>query len=429
MNEAGAVLRMLGAIGADGGITDRGRRLVDLPLHPRLGSIVLTGLDRDLGAMACSLAALIDERDILRGRPGEVPVDLGLRLALLRDRGRRHPLASGRSIAMVRNRADDLARRVGASDGWDRDSIGPLVAAGFPDRVAQRRGNNRGRFRLRSGSGVGLSDRDELAGEDFIVAVDVDGRRKDARVRLAAGVDVVDLLRTEGFDIEVSERLVWDRERNDVIVRVDRHLGALDLGRSTHRPDPSPDVVDLLVDHVRRTKLAALTWTDAARSLQQRVGWLRDRRPDDGWPEIDDAALLEHLEDWLAPFLVAATGRADLEVFSVVVALDTLIGRDRRGELDRMAPTHLQLPRRRVPIDYGGEQPVIRAKAQDFYGVDRHPMVLDGVEPLTLELLSPAGRPIQRTADLPGFWAGSWSEVRKDMAGRYPKHDWPEKPV
>lgn len=428
-NEAGEVLAMLGAIDQDGAITAHGRRLVDLPLHPRLANIVVTGVDRDLGEMACAIAALIDERDVFRGRPGEVPVGLGIRLGLIRDRGRSHSLASGRAIAGTRNRAQDLARRIGAHGGWDRDRIGLLVAAGFPDRVAQRRGNNRGRFRLRSGSGVIMADRDELAGEEFIVAVDVDGRKKDARVRVAAAVDVNDLLETAGFGTEVTERLVWDRDRDDLLVRIDRHLGALDLGSSSRRPSPSPEVVDLLLDKVKRSKLKALSWTDSARTLQQRVEWLREQRPQDDWPEVNDRALLASLEDWLAPLLVSAISKADLEVLSVTVALDTLIGHHRRRDIDRLAPTHLDLPSRRVRIDYDGERPVARSRAQDFYRLTRHPTILDGAEPVTIELLSPANRPIQRTADLPGFWSGSWSEVRKDMAGRYPKHDWPQDPA
>lgn len=428
--EAGQVLHMLGAVHEDGTITDRGRRLGELPLHPRLGAIVVTGVERGIGAMGCALAALIDERDVLRGRPAEVPADLGLRLDLLTDRHRRHALASGRSIQLVRARANDLARRIGCDDdGYDRDRIGLLVAAGFPDRVAQRRGTGRGRFRLRSGSGVRLADTDPLAGEDYLVAVDLDGKRKDARVRIGAAVDVTDLLETAGFDAEVTERTLWDRERKDVVTRVDRHLGSLDLGSTSRRPVPSEEVVELLIDQVRRTRLKALSWTDASRALQARVEYARSKQPDADWPDLSDKALSASLEEWLAPLLVAATGRADLEVVSVAVALDMQLGRERRQQLEAALPAVFSLPAgRKLKIDYGAEPPTITSRAQDFYGLKTHPAVLGGAQPLTVELLSPAGRPIQRTADLPGFWDGSWAEVRKDMAGRYPKHDWPVDP-
>jgi ATP-dependent helicase HrpB len=429
-NEAGQVLHMLGALDEGQGITDRGRKLAELPLHPRLGAVVLAGVERGVGAMGCALAALIDERDVLRGRPAEVPADLGLRLDLLMDRNRRHALASGRSLQMVRARANDLARRIRCNDdGYDRDRIGLLVAAGFPDRVAQRRGSSRGRFRLRNGSGVRLADTDQLAGEEYLVAIDLDGKRKDARVRIGAAVDVTDLLEVTGFDAEVTERTLWDRDRNDVVTRVDRHLGALDLGSTRRRPPPSAEVVELLLEQVKRTRLKALTWTDSARALQSRVEYVRTRQLQAEWPDLSDKNLLATLDTWLGPLLVGASGRADLEVISVSVAFDVLLGRERRQALDAALPAAYSLPTgRNLKIDYRAEPPTIKSRAQDFYGVTTHPAILNGDQPLTVELLSPAGRPIQRTADLPGFWDGSWAEVRKDMAGRYPKHDWPADP-
>jgi len=435
-SEAGEILQMLNALDATGRITARGHELVNLPLHPRLASIAVTGAHNGMTEMASMVAALIDERDVLRGRPAEVPVDLSLRVALLADRSRQHPLASGRSIAVVRQRARDLERRVahsvsGAASGGpiDRDSLGLLVAAGFPDRVAQRRGASRGRFRLRNGAGIRMPESDELAGEDFVVAVDVAGPRKDARVRLAAAVDLDQLLVTPGFTPEVTERILWDKGRNDLTLRADRHLGSLDLGSTNRRPEPSDEVTKLLVEHVRRKKLKPLAWTDSARSMQQRVQFLHTHRVDDQWPAVDDQALLATLNDWLAPLLAGATGRSDLEVLSMMTAFDVIIGHGRRHELDRLVPSHVELAgRRRCPIRYQGDLALVSSRAQDFFGMSQHPTVLDGALPLTVELLSPANRPIQRTADLPGFWSGSWSEVRKDMAGRYPKHSWPVDP-
>lgn len=428
--EAGEVLQMLGALDDELRITERGRSLADLPLHPRLAAIVVTGVERGIGKMGCSLASLIDERDVLRGRPLEIPTDLGLRLELLQDRDRQHGQASGRSLQLVRARANDLARRVGCSAGsFDRDRVGLLVASGFPDRVAQRRGKNRGRFRLRNGAGVRIVDTDQLAGEDFIVAVDLDGKRKDARVRLAAAVDVNDLLETSGFDAKVIERTLWDKAKKDVVTRVDRQLGALDLGSTSRRPAPSPEVTNLLVDQVKRTRLKALNWTASARSLQARIEYLRERQPGAGWPDVSDAGLVASLDEWLAPLLVSATGRSDLEVISMAVTLDMLLGYDGRVALDKAMPATFKLPNgRTLRIDYDADPPTISSRAQDFFGLTRHPSIMNGQQPLTVELLSPANRPIQRTADLPGFWDGSWVEVRKDMAGRYPKHDWPTDP-
>ncbi len=429
-DEAGDVLAMLGAIDDDAMLTDRGRKLSQMPLHPRLGSIVLTAIDRGVGWMGCIAAAAIDERDVLRGRPGEVPTDLALRVRLIDDPTARHEAASGRSLGHVRRRAEDLARRVGCKDrAVDIDRLGLVVAAGFPDRIAQRRGAGRGRFRVRNGSGVRVAERDELAGEDFLVALDVAGPKKDSRVRLAASVDGNDLLETAGFDAEVTERLKWDRERKDPYIVVERHLGALDLGSSRRRPEASDEVTELLLEHVRASRLKALTWTDTARGLQQRVEFLRRHLIDNDWPDLSDKALIRSLDTWLRPFIPGAISRADIEIVSVAVALDSVIGHQRRRDLDRLVPLRQELPSgRKLVIDYSGEHPLIASRAQDFYGVAVHPSILDGALPLTIELLSPAQRPIQRTADLIGFWKGSWSEVRKDMAGRYPKHSWPADP-
>jgi ATP-dependent helicase HrpB len=275
-----------------------------------------------------------------------------------------------------------------------------------------------------------MPDTDQLAGEDFLVAIDLDGKRKDARVRVGAAVDVNDLLETAGFDAEVTERTVWDKGRKDVVTRVDRQLGALDLGSTKRRPVPSEQVTALLVEQVRRSKLKMLNWTPTARSLQARTEYVRSRDPEGDWPDLSDGTLAKTLDTWLAPFLVSATGRADLEVVSVAVALDTILGRERRQSLDQALPATFSLPSgRKLTIDYDAEPPTISSRAQDFYGLRTHPTILRGRQPLTVELLSPAGRPIQRTADLPGFWSGSWSEVRKDMAGRYPKHNWPKDPT
>ena len=430
--EAGQVLHMLGALDADETITDRGRRLSELPLHPRLGAIVVTGVERGIGAMGCALAALIDERDVLRGRPVEVPADLGLRLDLLTDRNRGHALASGRSLQLVRARASDLARRIGChDDGYDRDRIGLLVASGFP---RSGRATPRGPAAAASGFATVLACGSLTsilwqARSTSSPSIWTASARMPS-VRIGAGVDVTDLLETAGFRCR-SHRTdpVGPRPQRHVVTRVDRHLGSLDLGSTSRRPIPSEQVVDLLLDHVKRSRLKALTWTDSSRALQARVEYVRSRQADKGWPDLSDKTLIATLDSWLGPLLVAATGRADLEVVSVAVALDMLLGRERRQLLESALPTTFALPAgRRLKIDYRAEPPTIKSRAQDFYGVKTHPAILNGSQPLTVELLSPAGRPIQRTADLPGFWDGSWAEVRKDMAGRYPKHAWPVDP-
>jgi ATP-dependent helicase HrpB len=229
----------------------------------------------------------------------------------------------------------------------------------------------------------------------------------------------------------VEERSVvgWDRERDDLLARVERRLGAIRLGGFDGPPDPGPATTAALVARVRSVGLPAIGWSDAAQSLQARILFVRARLGDP-WPDVTDAALVRSVEDWLAPRLVGARGRADLARVDGAEVVGSLLGHDRRRDLDRLAPATLTLPSgRSVRLDYDRDPPVLSVRVQELYGTTEGPRVLDGAVPVVLELLSPADRPIQVTTDLAGFWAGSWREVRKEMAGRYPKHDWPADPA
>ena len=436
------LLTELGALDEDGRPTFEGRDLSDLPLHPRLGAVVLAGRTRgpDALATAVALAALLEDRDVLRGRPAERPADVALRLELLADPGRRHPLADGGALQRARRRADDLLRRLGEprSVGTiDPDLAGALLVAGFPDRLAQARGRSsggpagagrRGRFRLVGGSGCYVDGTDVLAAEDLLVVAETDGDRRDARILVAAPVTADEVVAVAGDRLEERTSLRWDDERDDLVVRTERRFGGVVLGSVTRRPDPGPDVVAALVAHVDAAGLASLPWTDRARRLQQRVAFLR-RHQGEAWPDLGDDALAGSLDDWLAPMLPSATGRADLDVLDVTGVLLARLDHEQRRALDRLAPDAVEVPTgRSVALDWSGDEPALAVPVQELYGSTDTPTVLDGAVPVVVHLLSPAGRPVQVTSDLAGFWAGSWAEVRKDLAGRYPKHDWPEDP-
>jgi ATP-dependent helicase HrpB len=424
LEEGRQLLQLLGALDADGRPTDLGRRMADLPLHPRLARMVAVAGDRGRGFEACLLAALLEERDVLRGQPDEVPVDVAERVRLLADPGARHPQADGRAVRAARDRAGDLARRAGVEAAVvDPHQCGLVLALAYPERVAQARGG--GRFRLRSGSGAWVPKGDPLATETFLVAADVDaGTKADGRIRVAAGLAPDDLPLDE---VEEATTMTWDRGRDDLVVRVTRRLGALDLGTYDGRPQPGSATTAGLLQRVKATKLAALRWTDAARSLQQRLAFLR-RHLGEPWPDVSDRALLAGLDDWLAPLLAGATGRSDLEAVDLTNALRGRLGWQQSRDLDRLAPDRLSLPSgRTVTVDYGTDPPSAAVRVQQVFGLRQHPSVA-GV-PVVLHLLSPADRPVQVTSDLPGFWSGSWHDVRKAMAGRYPKHAWPEDPT
>lgn len=406
-----------------GSITPLGRRMLGLPVHPRLARMVAV----DETSLACVVATLVEERDIFRGRPDDLPVDLALRVGVIAGTAG-HDLADRGAVHRLRDRARDLARRARIDwnpDAIDPDGTGGVLMLGFPDRLAARR--RPGQFRLRSGSGAWVATDDPMAEEAFLVAADLDGRRDRARIRLAAAVDESEVLSAFGPEIAEQRKLAWDPDRGDLVETVDRRLGALSLGRHVRRPEPGVETMAALMARVRATKLDALTWSRAAVNLRHRVGFLH-RTIGEPWPEWSTRTLLATLDEWLVPYLPGATGRADLEGLDVAMVLRAQLPWPEGSELDSLAPGRLALPTgREVTIDYGADQPQVSVRVQDLFGLTEHPMA--GRHPIRLHLLSPADRPIQVTADLPGFWRGSWKDVRKEMAGRYPKHQWPADPA
>jgi ATP-dependent RNA helicase HrpB len=421
--QADELLRDLGALDADGAITPLGRAMVQLPVHPRLARMVAGRRD----PLSCVVAAVVEERDVLRGRTDRLPADLALRVALVCGHTR-DDRADRRAVDRVRERAADIARRAGVRfdvDTVDADHAGRALLVGFPDRLAGRR--RPGQFQLRNGSGAWVADDDPLATVPFVVAADLDGKRTGARIRLGAAVDAADVAGLLSGVIE-DRRLQWDADRDDLVESIERRLDGLRLGEERRRAEPGEATTAALVDRVRATKLAVLPWTPATTQLRARIGFLRDAVGGD-WPDVSDAGLLATLDGWLAPYLVGATGRGDIERLDLGVLLRSMLPWPLGAELDDLAPRTWTLPNgRAATIDYEEERPTASVRVQLVFGVREHPTVAGGRVPITLSLLSPADRPIQVTADLPGFWTGSWAAVRKDLVGRYPKHDWPQHP-
>lgn len=421
------LLHELGALDRDGRITEIGHRMLGLPVHPRLARMLVA----EPSPLGCALAVLIDERDLLRGRPDDLPADLSLRLRILAGRDR-HDLADRGAVRRLDDRARDLARRIGVRfdpDLIDPDRAGAALLHAFPDRLAARR--RPGQFQLRTGGGAWLPDDDPLALEPFVVAADLDGKRDRSRIRLAAALDADEVAMELADEVEERVRLEWDDDRDDLVERVDRRLGGMQLGTSTRRPSPGEATTAALMDRVRATRLAVLGWSATSIGLRQRVAFLH-RTVGDPWPDWSVDALVRSVDDWLAPYLPGATDRADLERLDVGMVLRSQLPWPAGADLDVLAPDRLELPTgRHVPIDYGTdgghEDPVCRVRVQDLFGTTTHPTA--GGRPIVLHLLSPADRPLQITSDLPGFWAGSWTDVRKELAGRYPKHQWPEDPA
>ncbi|MCU1389709.1 MAG: putative ATP-dependent helicase, partial [Ilumatobacteraceae bacterium] len=421
------LLRLLGAFDEEGAITPTGRAMLAVPAHPRLARMVVDATTPEDRSLACVIAALLDDRDILRGRADDLPADLAVRLRVVIG-SERHERADRGAVDRLIRRARDIARRVGVSldlDSVNPDRDGAVLLRAYPDRLAVRR-SQPGQFQLRTGSGAWVTKDDPLANEPFVVAADVDGDRKNTRLRLAAGIDADEVADTLGDAIETRHTLAWDKDRGDVVERMERRLGNMKLDERTRRPGAGAATTAALIDRIRVTRLAPLRWTAGAAQLRRRVEFLH--RADPSWPDWSDARLVATLDDWLAPYVDGMTSMADVAGLDLTMVLRAGLPWPLGQRVDELAPTHLELASgRSLTLDYSGDLPSAAVRVQDLFGTREHPVAAG--HPVQLHLLSPADRPIQITADLPGFWAGSWSEVRKEMAGRYPKHQWPTDPA
>jgi ATP-dependent helicase HrpB len=428
---ATSLLVDLGAL-ADGRPTDLGRRMLELPLHPRLARMMIEA-PADGRRAAALLAAMLSERDIARrgGRDSPVSVDVAERLAVLTGDGSGSLAVDGAAVATVRRRADELLRRAKLPTGGSATADpGPLLALGYPDRIAQLRDGSR--YRLRHGSVASLPEHDPLTGAEWLVAAEIDGadraNRTGGRIRLAAVLDREDVESIGGDGIVTVVRVAWDDGADDLRATTERGLDSLVLGAVRTAAPAGPETTAALVAHAVATGLAPLGWSRAARMLQARVGWARAAFGE-MWPACTDDALAADVDQWLAPLLGRATGRADLQRVDMAGVIRSRLGH-LVADLDRLVPSAVVLASgRSAAVAYVGEHPRIAVRAQDLYGTAAHPTIADGRIPVTVEVLSPAGRPIQVTGDLPGFWTGSWAAVRREMATRYPRHHWPDDPA
>ena len=351
-------------------------------------------------------------------------------------RPRRRPRAQARrAAAAATRRSARSATRRGGCGGWRRPvragalSPGAALSLAYPDRIAQRRPGLAPRYLLANGKGAALPTGDPLGAAPFLVAADLDGDPREATIRLGLGVTEADLSRLHGPRLRRETVSFWSRRDAAVLARERLTLGAIVLEDRPWRDVPPEAVAAAMADGIRDLGLDALPWTPATRRLAARVEWLRAHGAAD-LPDFSDAALLAGLDDWLGPWLAGMSRAADLARVDLAAALDARLGREGRQRLDRLAPAAIEAPTgTRLAIDYGAAAPTVSVRLQEMFGVTRHPTVGADAVPLVVELLSPAGRPVQTTADLPGFWRTSYAEVRRDLRGRYPRHPWPEDPA
>ena len=408
--EARAVLTRLGALDEAGGLTGHGRRLTRMPLAPRLAHLVAVAADRGHAALGARIAAVLSEPGL-----GGSEVDLRDRLrGFERDRSARAQDA--------RKLVERWARAAGGRSGAGDIEPGDLLAEAFPERVARARGKP-GEVLLASGRGAFLDPMDGLAREGWLAVGDLGGGEARDRIRLAAPLDPASL----EARLTTEDRLAREPSGRMVMRRI-RRVGAIVFDEKiTGAPDRAA-ITQALRDEVEADGLSGLQWGERANGLRARLAFLHGLDPD--WPDVSDAALLARREDWLQPLLDGVQALSQIRDEVLAQGLEALVPWDRRRQMDALAPARLTTPLGTAGIDYGAEGgPRVDIRVQELFGVTTHPAVGGGRVPLTLALLSPARRPIQMTKDLPGFWRGSWKDVRSEMRGRYPRHPWPENPA
>jgi ATP-dependent helicase HrpB len=417
LNEARTLLRELGAIDGDGRITDEGRNLRQLPLPPRLARMVVDAGREGAGLTAAEIAAVITERGL-----GGDDVDLSHRL----DRFRRDRSARASDARAMAKRWADTA----GAKGKGEMSPGAILALAYPDRIAKSRGGGNGAFLLANGRGGQVDPASALAREPFLAVAELTGAAAASRIVLAAAVALEVIEARFADQIEDRDAVTFDNASASLRARRARRLGAITLAEQIKPVAPDADTAHTLAQGLVNLGVDRLPWSKAVLHFRERVGFLR-RSEGDEWPDLSNEGLAASAADWLEPLLTDKTALSQLSAGEISDAIMNQVPWTMRRRLDAEAPTHFTAPTgSAVPIDYAAEQgPTVSIRVQELFGLAAHPAIAGGRVPLTIELLSPAHRPVQVTRDLPGFWRGSYAAVRTEMRGRYPKHPWPDDPL
>jgi ATP-dependent RNA helicase HrpB len=485
LKEARSLLRELGALDADGRITEEGKRLRALALPPRLSRMIVDSQGFGAGEAAAEIAAVLTERGLggdsadLDARLDQFRRDRSQRAQSARELARRwaaqvasnesedkssqnarsnratglsapSPLAGegrgGGSTTAVRTRGTPTPNPSPQGGGEPTHrrpndverlaqpdlSTGLMLAFAFPDRVARNRGN--GSFVLANGRGAAVEQTSALARAPYIAVGELTGTAANGRILLAAPISQAEIELHFADHIETADEISFDRGAMALRARRKRTLHAITLSEAPLALSPSLETAKIFADSLVAAGLDRLPWSEAAKQWRDRVMFLRKAQrevQDDSWPDLSDDALAARRDDWLVPALSDKTSLKELTAGDLSDALMTLLPWDVRARLEREAPTHFEAPTgTMLAIDYEAEQgPTIAVRLQELFGLNTHPSIAKGAVPLVLELLSPAQRPVQVTRDLPGFWRGSYAAVRTDLRGRYPRHPWPEDPA
>jgi ATP-dependent helicase HrpB len=427
LQQARNLLKDLGAFDAEGKLSDHGRAMAGVPVHPRLSHMIIRAMDVGLGALACDVAALLEERDLMRGAASS-DTDLGNRLLALRTGENADSIIRERVMRESRRLRDLLG--IGETRA-NEEALGLLVAFAYPERIARSRAERSGRYQTVGGTGAIVAEWSPLAREEFLAIAEVDGVGIEVRVLLAAPLRKTDLLDSFNRVIVEREEVAWSTKEEAVVARRIRLLGTLVISEQSTRPHG--DVLRAaLLEGIHDLGIGCLPWNKVSRAFQARSEWLRlHHLVPQPWPELSDSFLLKSLAEWLWPFVEGMTRREHLSRLNIQTILRSRFSADQIRTLDHLAPAVFTTPAgSRIALDYtSGDQPILAVRLQEMFGQTATPAIAHGEVNVVLHLLSPAGRPIAVTQDLPSFWRNTYQDVRTQMRARYPKHHWPEDPL
>ena len=425
--QAKSLLQQLGALDAEGRITTHGKAMAQWGTHPRLAHMMFRAKTIGAGALACDVAAILSDRDLLRGTAAR-DSDLQLRVEAMRDKAKGHEIDRG-ALYQAQEAAAQWQRQLHVKAEQAAEALpllGVVLAYAYPDRIGRRRDNST-RYRLSNGRGAILNEGDPLSTEEFIVAAHLDGAR-EARIFLAAGIHREDLMRYHSDLIQGQTLVQWDDRSASVQARQQQCIGEIVIEDAPLSEVAPEAIVAALLEGIRLRGLACLPWNAAARGLQARIQFVHEH-VDPAWPDVSDDTLLASLDTWLSPYLNRLSRLSHLERLDLPAILLAQLSYEQQRRLDQLVPSHLTVPSgSRIRVDYTQYPPVLAVRLQEMFGLAETPRIADGKIAVLLHLLSPAQRPVQITQDLAGFWQTSYHEVKKDLKGRYPKHHWPDDP-
>lgn len=429
VQQAKELLLQMEAITRDGQITGHGKQIAEMGFHPRLAHMIVQALPQGLGRLACEVAVLLNERDVFQG-DGSRDADLRLRVDALRQGGQVGTRRiDGGLYQRLRAELQYLqgSLSLGADKKMDSGDCGLLLALAYPDRIAQRRSD--GRFLLRNGRGAVLPSIQALSAESYLVAAELDDKGIESQILLAAPVSI-DCLRLH-FSSQLEERtqVFWDPNAQAVRGRKREYLGELLLQETPVVPGRD-ECLEALLAGIALTGLDMLPWTKTAKQWLWRIRFMHDIEPE-RWPDTSEEYLTATLTQWLGPYVYGMSSSAELQRLNMTAVLESLLTWQERQQLDKDAPTHITVPSgQNIAVNYSNpEAPTLAVRLQELFGLVETPCIGGGKVPLTLQLLSPAQRPVQVTRDLHSFWQTTYFEVRRELMGRYPKHYWPENPL